>query len=339
MRLTSCVEQFLDLYHFRIKGSSQGTIKAYREALTLFLPFAAKYYSIKVASLSIDHLSLDVILAFLDYLESDRNNAANTRNQRLAVIKSLAKMIRLMHPQHCKVVDIILGIPQKKSQKKIVGFLYIEEILAAYQAVDLKKPLGFRDYTIVHLLADSGARASEVATLNLDYFNPAQRTLSILGKANKFRLIKLCQKTSDLIKCYITQYRPYPKPIYQHILFVNKQGRPLTRKGIYLLCQKYLSIALKPERLKMIHPVHSFRHSCAINMLVSGKSVSDVKNHLGHENSESTMIYLHMDLKTKRQVQKKFIEYSQSTLKHDPKIDDLIDWEHKKETLAWLDSL
>ena len=122
MRLTSCVEQFLDLYHFRIKGSSQGTIKAYREALTLFLPFAAKYYSIKVASLSIDHLSLDVILAFLDYLESDRNNAANTRNQRLAVIKSLAKMIRLMHPQHRKIADIILSIPQKNHKKRSSAF-------------------------------------------------------------------------------------------------------------------------------------------------------------------------------------------------------------------------
>jgi len=51
------------------------------------------------------------------------------------------------------------------------------------------------------------------------------------------------------------------------------------------------------------------------------------------------MIYLKMDLRTKRAVQKKFIEYSQSTLKHDPKIDELIDWESKKETLAWLDSL
>jgi uncharacterized membrane protein len=60
MRLISCVQQFLDLYHFRIKGSSQRTIKAYREALALFLPFAAKYYSIKVASLSIDHLSLQL---------------------------------------------------------------------------------------------------------------------------------------------------------------------------------------------------------------------------------------------------------------------------------------
>ncbi len=339
MRLTSCVQQFFDLYHFRIKGSSQCTITAYREALTLFLPFAAKYYSIKVASLSIDHLSLDVILAFLDYLDSDRKNAANTRNQRLAVIKSLAKMIRLMYPQKREVADIILSIPQKKSQKKIVGFLYVEEIFAAYQAVGLTKPLGFRDYPILHVLADSGASASEVATLKLDYFNPAQKTLSILGKGNNSRLIKLGQKTTDLIKHYITQYRPNPKPIYQHRLFINKHGKQLTRKGIYLLCQKYLSIALKPKRLEMIHPAHSFRHACAMNMLASGKSLSEVKNHLGHEHIEATMIYLKMDLTTKRAAQKKFIEYSQSTLKHDPKIDELIDWEHKKQTLAWLDSL
>ncbi len=339
MRLTTCVQQFFDLYHLRIKGSSPQTIKAYREALGLFLPFAAKYYSIKIASLSIDHLCLPVILAFLDHLQSDRSNAANTRNQRLAVIKSLAKMIRLMYPQKQNLANVILAIPQKKSQKKIVAFLYIEEIFAAYEAVDLKKPLGFRDYTILHLLADSGARASEVAMLKLDYFNPAQKTLTILGKGNNFRLIKLAQKTTDLVNQYIARYRPNPKPIYHHCLFINKHGSALTRKGIYLMCQKYLSIALPPNRLKVIHPVHSFRHAAAMNMLASGKSPSDVKNHLGHENIESTMIYLKMDLKTKRAVQKKFIEYSQSTLKHDPKIDELIDWEHKKETLSWLDSL
>jgi site-specific recombinase XerD len=339
MRLTTCVQQFFDLYHFRIKGSSQQTIKAYREALALFLPFAAKYYSIKISSLSIDHLSLQLILSFLDYLHSNRSNAANTRNQRLAVIKSLAKMIRLMYPQKREIADIILAIPQKKSQKKIVAFLYIEEIFAVYEAVDLKKSLGFRDYTILHLLADSGARASEVAMLNVDYFNPSQKTLTILGKANKFRLIKLGQKTTDLVKQYITQYRPNPKPIHQQRLFINKHGRALTRKGINLMCQKYLSIALKPNRLQLIHPVHSFRHACAMNILASGKSLSEVKNHLGHEHIESTMVYLKMDLTTKRAALKKFIEYSQSTLEHDPKIDELIDWEHKKQTLDWLDSL
>ncbi len=51
------------------------------------------------------------------------------------------------------------------------------------------------------------------------------------------------------------------------------------------------------------------------------------------------MVYLHLDLSRRREVQRKFIKYSQSTLAHDPKIEELIDWENKEETLAWLDSL
>ena len=77
----------------------------------------------------------------------------------------------------------------------------------------------------------------------------------------------------------------------------------------------------------------------AVNMLGCGKSNTDIKIRLGHENINSTMVYLHMDLTHKRSVQKKFIQYTQSTLKHDPKLDELIDWDHKEDILAWLDSL
>ena len=74
-------------------------------------------------------------------------------------------------------------------------------------------------------------------------------------------------------------------------------------------------------------------------MLSCGHSITDIKNRLGHENINSTMVYLHMDLTHKRSVQKKFLQYAQSTLKQDPKIDELIDWDHKEDILAWLDSL
>jgi hypothetical protein len=53
----------------------------------------------------------------------------------------------------------------------------------------------------------------------------------------------------------------------------------------------------------------------------------------------TTSMYLHMDLASKQAVQKKFIQYAQSTLKHDPKLDALIDWDHKQDILSWLDSL
>jgi integrase/recombinase XerD len=257
----------------------------------------------------------------------------------LVAIKSLAKMIRFMYPQHRKLAQQILSIPQKRMQKKLIGYLYPEEIMDVYNVVDLKKSEGLRDYCLLHLLFDSGARATEIATLNLDYFDDHNQTLAILGKGNRFRQIKLWPKTCELITLYIQKYRTTPRPLYRHRLFINQRGQALTRSGIHRLCRKYLTRALPPKRLQTLNPAHSFRHSRAVNMLCCGKSITDIKNRLGHENINSTMVYLHMDLTHKRAVQKKFIQYAQSALKHDPKLDELIDWDHKEDILAWLDSL
>lgn len=339
MKLSTVIHQFFDQYLPRIKGSSEHTVKAYRDTFKLFLPFSANYHHIKIDSLYLDHLSYELILDFLNYLESQRNSSVRTRNQRLVAIKSLAKMIRFMHPGKREFADMILAIPQKRAQRKLIGFLYPEEILKVFASVDLKTKEGIRDYCLLHLLHDSGARASEIATLNLDYFDYQNKNLAILGKGNRYRLIEIWPKTADLIKLYISKYRRTPKPLYRHRLFINQRGEELTRHGIYWMCKNYLSKALPSKRLKDINPAHSFRHSCAVNMLASGSSTSEIKNHLGHENAQSTMVYLHMDLSRKREVQKKFIEYTQSILTHDPKIEELIDWENKEETLKWLDSL
>lgn len=339
MKLSTCLHQFFDQYLPQIKGSGDNTIKAYRDAFTLFLPFAAKYLSIKIESLRVEHLSTPLILAFLNNLESQRHNTARSRNHRLAALKSLAKMIRFMYPENREIADTILSIPQKRTQKQLIGFLDQEEVFKVFHTVDLKKKEGFRDYTILHLLYDSGARATEIATLNLDYFNPQKRTLAIRGKANHYRLIDLWPKTTQLVKRYVSKYRTTPKSLYQHRLFINQRGEEFTRHGINRLCKKYLSMALPPKCLIAINPAHSFRHSCAMRMLYEGSDPSKIRNRLGHENIQSTMIYLHMDLNYKREVQKKFIQYTQSTLPNDPKIKQLMDWENKEETLAWLDSL
>ena len=339
MRLETCIYRFFDQYLPRLKGSSDQTIKAYRDVFSLFLSFAAERLSIQVASLRVEHLSPEMLLAFLDHLESDRKNVVRTRNHRLAAIKSLAKMIRLMYPEQRGIAQRILDLPQKRARRQLIGFLYPDEILKVFHCVDLIRKNGFRDYAILHLLEDSGARASEIATLNLDYFDPQNNMLIILGKGNRYRQIELETRTVQLIRRYITKYRVNPKPLYQHRLFINQRGEEMTRHGIHRICKKYLQKALSPKRLKNINPVHSFRHSCAVNMLLSGKSPTDIQNRLGHENIQSTTVYTHMDLTRKRVVQNKFIEYMKSNLSEDPKITEWIDWENKKDILKWLDSL
>ncbi len=339
MRLTSCVVTFFDQYLPHIKGCSPNTIKSYRDTLSLFLPFSARYHGIKTGSLKLEHLTTDLILDFLNHLESGRANTAKTRNQRLAVLKSFAKMVRFVYPEQQKLTDAILAIPQKRSQRKLIGFLYPQEINKIFNEVKLEKKDGFRNYTLLQLLYDTGARATEIATLQLDYFDYENRTLAILGKGNRYRQIELLPKTSELVHQYIARYRRSPNALFKKSLFINQRGTALTRYGINRMCKEYLSRVLDPKRLSVIHPVHSFRHSCAVRMVSKGKPISEIKNRLGHSNVQSTMIYLQLDLNQKRQLQEDFIRFTQLHIKSDPKIDELIQWEDKQNVLEWLDSL
>ena len=339
MKLSPCIRQFFDQYLPHIKGVSEHTTQAYRDAFRLFLPFAARFYNIKIKSLRVEHLSSELIIAFLEDLQRERKNLVKTRNHRLAALKSFAKMIRFKYPEQWEVAEIIFSIPQKRAQKPLIGFLYQDEILEVFQAVDLKRKEGFRDYALLHLLYDSAARASEMATLNLDYFNPQKMTLAILGKGNRFRLIQLESKPSHLLQLYIRKYRISPQPPYQNRLFINQRGRELTRHGIYRICRKYLEKALSTKRLKNINPVHSFRHSRAIDLLYQGEPITDIQNRLGHDNIQSTTIYLYLDLNRKRHIQKRFIRHMQSVLTDDSKIEELLHWENEGDLMTWLDSL
>ena len=110
MKLNPCIHQFFHHYLPHIKGVSPHTVKAYRDTFKLFLPFAAKHYGIKIRSLRLEHISSELIIAFLDELQRERKNLAKTRNHRLAVIKSFAKMIRFVYPEQRELAERILNI-------------------------------------------------------------------------------------------------------------------------------------------------------------------------------------------------------------------------------------
>ena len=117
MKLSVCIHQFFDQYLPQIKGCGTNTIKGYRDAFSLFLPFARDCLGTPIDSLQVQQLTPELIIRFLGYLETERGNIAKTRNHRLAAIKSLAKMIRYMHPDKRNIAERILNIPKKRAQK------------------------------------------------------------------------------------------------------------------------------------------------------------------------------------------------------------------------------
>jgi integrase/recombinase XerD len=339
MKLNNCLQEFFTDYLIALKGVSPDTVKSYREAFKLFVKFSAKFLSKKAYQLQVEDITPVLIFAFLDHLEKKRNNKTRTRNARLIALKTFAKMLRLMYPEYLKTTEMILNIPQKRFGKRLIGYMDYEDILKVYGSVDLNKKDGFRDYTILHLLFDSGARASELANLETDYFDPHKKSLIIKGKRGNYRLIELEKKTVELLECYIKKYRGTPKPLYSNRLFINQRREGFTRNGVYRLCRKYVTKVLPVKEVEKLNPVHSFRHSCAVHMHLTGKSLTDIKNHLGHENLKSTMIYLHLSVSKKRDAQKKYIEHMKNSIDIDYKVSELLKSESKEEILKLLDSL
>ena len=339
MQLSSCIHKFFTYYLRDIRGLSPQTLSSYKVTFKLFLPFAAKYLNKKINSIEIKDLTTNLILSFLDSLESDRNNCVRTRNIRLAAIKSLAKMIRLLYPEIKDDANRITNIPQKRELKPLVGFLSQEELLDVFSSVNLQKQNGFRDYVILHLLYDSGGRASEITDIKIDDINVNDKTIAILGKGQRYRIVQVWEKTIQLVERYVKEYRNQPKLGYQDYLFINQRGEKLTRHGIYRICKKYLCKALPEKRLIHLNSVHCFRHSIAVHMLMMEKPISDIKNHLGHEDIKSTMIYLKLDQSKRKKIQKNYIEHMSQIIETDNKINELIDWENSTEVREWLDKL
>jgi len=154
----------------------------------------------KVKSLRVELLSPELLIAFLDHLHNERHNLPRTRNLRLATLKSFAKMIRLMYPEHRQVAERIIHLPQKRFRKPLIGFLYQDEILRVFEAVDLRRKEGFRDYALLHLLYDSGARASEISTLNLDYFNHGDYERAVSDKAHTETISKVLYPNDNVFE-------------------------------------------------------------------------------------------------------------------------------------------
>ena len=80
-------------------------------------------------------------------------------------------------------------------------------------------------------------------------------------------------------------------------------------------------------------------YSRAVDLLYRGKPITYIQHRLGHENLQSTTVYLHLDLNRRRHIQKQFIRHMESVLTFDPKIDELLGWENDKDIMKWLDEL
>jgi len=295
--LLDLVQRFFQAYLRGVRGASEHTIRAYRDALTLFFRFLARHRHRGVAALTLDDIRAEAVLAFLAQLESERGNTTVTRNCRLAALRSFVQHLLREDVTRAGQYGRILAITAKRATRRAGTYLEPAEARALLAAVDCHAPQGARDRALLLFLYNTGARVSEALAvrpraLRLD----RPRQVRLIGKGSKERCCPLWPETAAAL-------RPLLRPdAIDDPVFRNAQGAPLTRDGVAYLLTKYARRAAKTLPTLSARRVtpHVLRRSCAVALLQAGVDVSVIRDYLGHASIATTSRYLTVNLQMKR---------------------------------------
>lgn len=176
-------------------------------------------------------------------------------------------------------------------RRKIPSVLSVDEMQRLLNAVDLSEPLGLRNRAMLEVLYACGLRVSELTGLSLNNLFLDAGFIKVLGKNNKERLVPIGGEAVKHLRHYLAHARAEPAAKAEHVVFLNRRGRPLTRVMVF-----YIIKALSAEAGidKTISP-HTFRHTFATHLIEGGADLKAVQDMLGHESITTTEIYTHMD--------------------------------------------
>lgn len=284
------ITKFFTDYLPNHRNVSKNTIALYRDCFVLFLQFCDKEKSINVDTISFKDISRNLILDFLSWLENERKNSIQTRNQRLAAWKSFCKYLQFEEPQYFELCNNIRDIEPKKYTKNTLEYLSIEAIKILLKQPDMSVKQEFRDLVLLSLLYDSGARVQELIDLKVSNLTlEGNSKVVITGKGNKTRIVPINKEVSKMLKQYIKQFELKDTDI----LFTNKYGNQLTRKGICYILNKYIEKAKinNPQYFKAKISPHGIRHSKAMQLLENGVNLIYIRDFLGHAHMVTTEIY------------------------------------------------
>jgi site-specific recombinase XerD len=318
------------------KGLRPASIRSYRDTLRLFLQFVSSEARRKITRLSLQDLTFERVKEFLQYLERDRKNHIRTRNQRLAALHTFFEYVSNRIPEMLSVSQQVAAIPMKRAAPAETIFLERDEVSALFAYLPSEGQYALRERTLFMFLYNTGARVQEVADLRVEDLDlDASPRVRLHGKGDKWRTCPLWQQTTNLLRTLIAHTAR--KDGASNAVFVSRNGKPLTRFGIYKIVRRHTdplwrdSKAIKRRRISP----HIFRHTAAMHLLESGVEVNVIRNWLGHVSLETTNRYAEITTRMKEDALRAC----------EPK-DDYCGgyprkpvWRDDQTLLSWLDSL
>jgi len=331
-QLLKSIQHFFQSYLPKERGLSVHTIRSYRDTLKLFLKHMSEVKKCKVQGVSLDDLTAENVKNFLNSIEKTRENSVSTRNQRLAVMKTFVGFLMGQDIARGNQLEKISLITMKREPYKPVVYLTDDEMQALLDSVDQNTKQGMRDYVILLLLYNSGARVQELCDLKIkDVRMEKPFMVTLTGKGRKTRHVPLWAGTTTAIKRYLQTCSASDPEIP---IFMGKRGEALSRFAVLYLVQVYVVKAgkkCKSIKEKTIGP-HTLRHTTAMHLLQSGVDIAVIKEWLGHADLNTTHEYVEINMKMKEEALAKTTKP-----KNNNTISSIL--RQEKDVLKWLETL
>jgi integrase/recombinase XerD len=273
------------------KGLSANTLSAYRNDLQKLNRFAA---SIGKDLKSIERADVTMFIRDLSKAGLDPRSIART----LVTVRNLYKFLLLDgYLKH----DPSINLNSPKSRQSLPKFLLPEEVERLLDAPDVSTEAGLRNKAMLEVLYATGLRVSELVSLAVRDLNLEMGLLITLGKGGKERTVPIGQSAIAWTEKYLKTRPRLLKGSAQSHLFLNTNGRPMTRQQFWKLIVGY------GEKAGIGHITpHLLRHSFATHLLENGADLRSVQMMLGHSDISTTQIYTHITNERLREIYQKF---------------------------------
>lgn len=264
------------------------------------LRFVAAQARRPLERLAVTDLTVERVRAFLAHVEESRGCLPQTRNQRLAAIRALARFVASRDPERIAWASQVRAIPLKKTAQQPVAYLEKPEIEALLAVPDRAQPHGRREHALLLFLYNTGARVTEAAQLQVGDLRLGARAATaalatLRGKGGKTRQCPLWEQTAHALEALVAGRAA------DECVFLSRQGRPFTRFGIRALVRRCAARAVGrvPSLAGKVVGPHVIRHTAATHLLRSGVDINTIRAWLGHAKLSTTNIYAEIDLETK----------------------------------------
>ena len=274
------LNSYLDYLKYQ-KNYSSYTVLNYKDDILEYFDF------LKREELSFLDVEYSDIRLYLMYLKDEKKDNNSTINRKLSSLRGFYKYLCNEGFIKSNVFSLVNG---PKKSKKLPRYFEYNELEELFLVPDKRTPLGQRDLLILEMLYATGVRVGELVHIKVSDIDFNNKTIIILGKGNKERVVCFGQYCLEALNLYLSDGRERLNCNNIDSLFLNSNGYEITERGVrYVLDQLIKKTCIN----KKISP-HMIRHSFATHLLNQGCDLITVQKLLGHESIKATQIYTHV---------------------------------------------